>query len=246
MLVQLGYTVLYKNIGDTSSVTEESILGDPTFWECLKDKSQYDFRYIWTGGLCDTDAYTNIVAVAGRYNEASLADWPDSTSESDDNKMGRGDVTALIDVDESGFTANATQVNAIKEIQSWVENNNSIFYQDNNEMGKYAAIFAPQVDIRVSKDADYGDSDDTTVLRVPASFYYLACAAKASENYAEWYAVAGYQRGVSDFTVVGKSLPLGDLAIQKLEPRTTWNDKKTTRSVNVITTIRTLNNQTYL
>lgn len=85
-------------------------------------------------------------------------------------------------------------------------------------MGKYAAMFAPQIAIEVSKDVDY--SDETT-LTIPASIYYLACAAKAAENYAEWYAVAGYQRGVCDFRVVGKSLPLGDLAVQKLEPRCT-------------------------
>lgn len=247
LLVQIGYTILYKNIGDTStSKTEEDVLGDSSFWECLKDKSQYDFRYICTGGICDANAYTNIVKIAGRYNDSKLADWPSKSTENIEEEQGRGDVTALIDVDESGFTADATQVNAIKEIQSWVVNNNNIFCTDNNEMGKYAAIFAPHVDIRISKDADYGDTDDSPVVRVPATFYYLACAAKASENYAEWYPVAGYQRGVSDFTVVGKSLPLGEIAVQKLEPRYSWNDNETTRSVNVITTIRTLNNNTYL
>ena len=56
-------------------------------------------------------------------------------------------------------------------------------------------------------------------MTFPASFHYLACAAKAAENYNEWYAVAGYTRGVSSYSINSVGCKFGEEAVQALEPR---------------------------
>ncbi len=256
MLIKLGYTVLYKKIDPSAG---EASLSKPDFWECFKDKSTYDFRYICTGGRYNPSIYKQIIQVVGKqYVDNELTDTA---------VYGRGDATALIDVNEEdttafvSYTASKTQSTAITAIKSWVTTNEDIFSISSKDVGKYVGIFAPRTIINVSKDmidnlveSDDSSNGSTYNVVVPGSFYYLACAAKAQENnYAEWYAVAGYQRGISDLTVVGTTLPLGDLAVQSLEPRTGWqvtNIDKTTyvggRSVNVITKLRTVGNTYYL
>ena len=99
---------------------------------------------------------------------------------------------------------------------------------------KYAAIFAPSVDYSMPVDKVY---KNTTF---PASFHYLACAARARENYNEWYAVAGYTRGISKYSVNGLGFKFGEAAIDALEPRYsktigTGKDAKTfDKAVNLI------------
>ena len=66
----------------------------------------------------------------------------------------------------------------------------------------------------------------------PASFHYLACAARTFERYNEWYAVAGYNRGISNYAVATTSVKLGEIAINTLAPRTTNN--YTNKSINLI------------
>lgn len=256
LLIKLGYTILYKKIESSAG---EASLTQPDFWECFKDKSTYDFRYICTGGRYDPNIYQQIIQVAGKqYVDTELTDT---------TVYGRGDVTALIDVNEEDTTAFAsyvtskTQSAAITAIKSWVTTNDGIFNISSKDIGKYVGIFAPRTIINVAKDMidNLAETDDvsngsTYDIVIPGSFYYLACAAKAQENnYAEWYAVAGYQRGISDLTVVGTTLPLGDLAVQSLEPRTGWQVTSSTettsvggRSVNVITKLRTVGNTYYL
>ena len=245
ILLSLGYTILYKKILNDQSKT----ISDWDWWEPLVDKANYDFRYISLGGYSDDTAIRNALKVAARYSEASLADWPSSGTIATESGQGRGDVTVLVDVDESNFGNNLTQSEAIKNIQSWIVSESDYFKtaSGGKDLGKYGAICAPKARILVSSDNIYdGTNKGTTEIEIPCSIYYLACAAKASETYAEWYPVAGYVRGVSDFTVVGTTLPLGDLAVQSLQPRTTWaTDTSVTRSVNVLTKIKTLNNQYY-
>jgi hypothetical protein len=86
----------------------------------------------------------------------------------------------------------------------------------------------------------------------PASFHYLACAANsANNNFAEWYANAGYTRGVSKYTIESTGCKLGEIAVQSLEPRfllkigkelnkeeTAYNDINTTVAVNLIIKIK--------
>ena len=122
------------------------------------------------------------------------------------NSTGRGDCIALCDISEHVYkNSNVTaQSQAIEAIQTEV-----------SEMpaSKYAAIFAPSVDYSMPVDKVY---ENTTF---PASFHYLACAARARENYNEWYAVAGYTRGISKYSVNGLGFKFGEAAIDALEPR---------------------------
>lgn len=103
MLVQLGYTILYKQIESESDLVKSD------FWECLKDKSTYDFRYICTGGRYDTSVYTQIIDVVGKYNVKT---------ELTDNKIyGRGDATALIDICEDELDDITSQSKCIESIR---------------------------------------------------------------------------------------------------------------------------------
>ena len=64
----------------------------------------------------------------------------------------------------------------------------------------------------------------------------MACAAKAAENYNEWYAIAGYDRGVSDYAIKSVGCKFGDIAVNALCPRNNKSDVK--KAVNVIAKIK--------
>lgn len=100
-LLGLGYTVFYKKYNDlsdddlnTDMANDLEELADPNFWEALKDKTNYDFRYIMTGYLSGGEATENIINVAKE----------------------RGDCIALLDIDSSvyrGEIARDTKINNI-------------------------------------------------------------------------------------------------------------------------------------
>lgn len=173
-----------------------SELADPNFWECLRDKSTYDFRYLVTGLLTNNDgANSCILSIADHSAEVLLDDAS--------IKDGRGDCIALIDLDCAAYE-DKTQSQAItplaKEAAKWAST--------------YAAVFAPYVTYIMPEDTIYNNST------FPASFHYLACAANSdNNNYAEWYANAGYTRGVSKYTIQTTGCKLGEIAVQSLEPR---------------------------
>ena len=87
-LLGLGYTVFYKKYNTLSD------LADSTFWEALKDKTNYDFRYIMTGYLSGGEATENIINVA----------------------KSRGDCIALIDIDSNAYKGEAARNTKIDEI----------------------------------------------------------------------------------------------------------------------------------
>lgn len=100
-LLGLGYTVFYKkynNLSDndlnTDMANDLEELAKPAFWEALKDKTNYDFRYIMTGYLSGGEATENIINVAKE----------------------RGDCIALLDIDSSAYKgedARDTKINNI-------------------------------------------------------------------------------------------------------------------------------------
>lgn len=231
-LLGLGYTVLYKKmteytiteinalatdvenlkLGENGAPEVDAIgakqiaanksaavneLADPNFWECLRDKSTYDFRYLVTGLLTNNDgANTCILSIADHSQEVLL----DDASIQD----GRGDCIALIDLDCAAYEQK-TQKEAIpslaKEAAKWGS--------------AYAACFAPYVEYILADDDDYNNNKI-----FPASFHYLACAANSSaNNFSEWYANAGFTRGVSKYTIRTTGCKLGEIAVQSLEPR---------------------------
>lgn len=91
-LLGLGYTVFYKKYDKTKEVSKQ--LADPNFWEALKDKTNYDFRYIMTGYLSGAEAAENIINVA----------------------KNRGDCIALLDIDSSAYKGEAARNTKITNI----------------------------------------------------------------------------------------------------------------------------------
>lgn len=209
-LLGLGYTVLFKKLNTVDD------LRNATFWAPLKDKSVFNFRYVMTGGYYDVEAMNQIIALAEFNNEVKLED-----ADTLNNECGRGDCIALCDIDEDGYNVDPAS-------------STSLIVSNIGAAAKaitaspYAAIFAPRV--TYVKSQKYLDTWGNATF--PASFHYLACAARAFKNYAEWYAVAGYNRGLSDLAISHTSVKLGEIAINTLAPRIL--NKYTNKSINLI------------
>jgi hypothetical protein len=179
-----------------AEATATAQINDGNFWECLKDKSTYDFRYLVTGLLTNNDMANKCIFEIADHSEEILLD--DASIQD-----GRGDCIALIDLDCATYEGK-TQTQAIpamaKEAAEWAS--------------AYAAVFAPYVTYLMSDDPVYNNKT------FPASFHYLACAANSSNNnFNEWYANAGYTRGVARYTIESTGCKFGEVAIQALEPR---------------------------
>lgn len=258
-LLNMGYTIYYVNMGEfypdkTGSTGKTAIfnalkaLGSDAFWEDLRDKTTYDYRFIITGfiegGSAETRAYYNYMQEANRAIStlASYENAPDETADVFTHTKKRGDCVALLDLDEAAIerTANAGlssgAVLTTKKIVSAIK-------QEINTLpasaDKYSAVFCPSVTYSNNSKAGANDYNNS---RFPASFHYLACFDNMlANNFREWFAAAGFTRGTATLTVTSTYFDLGDLAVQALEPRFK-NDKDATpidKAVNVI--VRNLN-----
>ena len=216
-LLGLGYTVLYKKLDAAKSLSEQ--LEDSEFWEPLRDKSVFNFRYIMTGGYYKAGAMNQIVKLANFIN--SNADLETSeTLLAKEN--GRGDCIALCDLDED--TYNIKPGLTTDSLATNMGNAAAVI-----EESPYAAIFAPRVEYVMDPNSIKAFAYNT---RFPASFHYLACAAKAFSKYNEWFAVAGYNRGVSKYDVANTSVKIGEILVNTLAPRV--ENKYTKKSINLI------------
>lgn len=206
-LLGLGYPVLYKKYDP-----ENDDLGDAEYWDSLKDKATYDFRFIINGLLTDNvDANTQITVVATHHDDDRA-----------EINNGRGDCTALCDIDESIYNTVANRASRVALFNA--------IKPEALALGKYAAWFAPSVCLK-------GTSSKYVNHKFPASFYYLACFKNALDNgFAEWYAAAGYTRGVCKYIVESTDVNFGEYLINALEPRT--NESGLLAAVNVIAKIR--------
>ena len=126
---------------------------------------------------------------------------------------GRGDCIALIELAESCYTNNTTSktrpetliAQGIKEMSSEI-----------GEEGAYCALTVPSVYYNMSGE----------IKKFPGSFHYLACfMSSLSSGFAEWYAAAGYTRGVSSYVIDHTAVKLGEIAINALEPRNLVDDE---------------------
>lgn len=212
-LLGLGYTVLYKKLNNAND------LNNSAFWEPLKDKSVFNFRYVMTGGYYSVAAMNEIVKLATFLNENASIENSETLV---GTPNGRGDCIALCDLDEvtysirGGLSTETLALNigaAAKAIDE----------------SPYAAIFAPRVTYAMD---DKYVKPFANNKEFPASFHYLACAAKAFSKYNEWYAVAGYNRGVSKYAIANTTVKVGEILVNTLAPRTT--NKYTDRSINLI------------
>lgn len=226
-LLKLGYTVLYRVIDQDfmDSLKKAGTERDEEInkvIEPLKDKSVYDFRYVVTGFMNET-YFANALAL-------QLCEAVNETSVSEVASNGRGDCILLVDIPYSWYTAQddsnipspLTQVDAVENIK----NNLASGIIES----KYVAIFAPYVKYNftnneVSGYISEGENDGLLDGKTfPASFHYLACAAKSNSVYNEWYAVAGYTRGISDYDVAGLGCTFGENAANVLQPRQITSD----------------------
>lgn len=207
-LLGLGYTVLYKKLDSTIYLSSES------FWKPLKDKTLYDFRYLMSGLLAGTkEVNDQMVKVAHIISENESFDTIDPLV------RGRGDCIALLDIAETAYKGK-NQSDAIDGILNATKD-------DFTTKSKYAAIFVPTVTYSSVDSAAAFENNKT----FPASFHYLACAARSSETYNEWYANAGYTRGISKYTVESVGCKLGEAAVNVLQKRTAL--KETDASGNI-------------
>lgn len=133
---------------------------------------------------------------------------------------GRGDCIALIELDENAYVASSSKPEiAIIEAINKMSNISS-----DPDKGKYCAMTVPSVYYKMSDSSEFDNNK-----KFPGSFHYLACFINSLKlGFAEWYAAAGYTRGVSGYTVDYTSVKLGEIAINALEPRniSTVNDPK--------------------
>ena len=207
---QIAYELV--KLGYTVLFKKMKVFGDlvsDTFWAPLKDRSVYDFRYVING----------VIKNNATANEAIIKLASCIKGSEDAENAGRGDCTALCDIDANLYEGK-TQSAAISCIQSATLKDST-----------YAAYFAPFVTYNLTQDSEFSNN-----MTFPASFHYLACAAKAAENYNEWYAVAGYTRGVSSYSINSIGCKFGEEAVQALEPRYQKNGLKV--AVNLIIKVK--------
>jgi hypothetical protein len=121
---------------------------------------------------------------------------------------GRGDCVALIELDERYYIGVTDKpevaiANATQEIELTHDNS------------KYCAMTVPSVIYKMEVEEAFGNNK-----KFPGAFHYLACFINSlKQGFAEWYAAAGYTRGVSSYTIDYTSVKLGEIAINALEPR---------------------------
>lgn len=221
-LLGLGYTVYFKVLSTNSPALDQ--LSDSKFWEPLKQKSVYRIRYLTSGGCYDSKVVEEMQKIAYVNNKAKIEDVDVYGKE-----VGRGDVIVLADIDESATDiVNATTKDEL--LRAFGEEAK----QFSGNGGKFTAVFAP----RVAYDFGYSEDDVYSNDQLfPASFHYLACAAYAQERYAEWYAVAGYTRGICGKPIKYLTKTFGDVDVNTLCPRVA-NTYATGAAINLIITER--------
>lgn len=204
-LLGLGFPIIYKKIQPGCALQTFSSVD---FWDCFRDRSLYNFRYIMTGWAADEDAN-----VAAGNILTQIADFNNSVTLEDADTLlstnGRGDCTALCDFSEKEIdtTSLSKLVTTTGQAINTITGN------------KYVGIFGPRVVYNMTKaEADLFEGGDSAKT-FPASFHYLACLANALSSYNEWYAVAGYTRGIAARTVVATTIKYGDIANNTLAPR---------------------------
>ena len=157
---------------------------------------------------------------------ANLAKY---TADTEDKIPGRGDCVALIELDEVSYknTGSNPEVAIIKAI-----NEMSNITPEN---GKFCAMTVPSVVYDMVDNTVFGNNK-----KFPGAFHYLACFMNSLQSgFAEWYAAAGYTRGVSSYRIKHTTVTLGEIAINALEPRNTDNSEGSPKfACNVIANFR--------
>jgi hypothetical protein len=181
-----------------------------------------------------SDTFTDADFAAANAAIARLAHYKaEVASDGSEDEMavssGRGDCIALIEVDESKYISGEGRpenrivnvINAMADI--------------NADNGKYCACTVPSVVYKMTADERFDGN-----RKFPGAFHYLACFKNSlGLGFAEWYAAAGYTRGVSSYVIDYTTVKLGEVAIQALEPRNIKDQSAQPKfAVNVIANFR--------
>ena len=165
-------------------------------------------------------------------NIANLAFYAyDTTSKEPVADVGRGDCIALIELDEKVYANQDSSESATNDIIQGIKTmgNSSV----TKAMGSYCALTVPSVTYTMTANESFASNK-----KFPGAFHYLACFINSlNSGFAEWYAAAGYTRGISSYTIEKATVKLGEVAINALEPRNK-NDNSPTFACNVITNFR--------
>ena len=192
----------------------------------LKDVLKAEFGDAFTES--DFDAANAAIAKLAHYKAAK-----DSYGNEDemDPESGRGDCIALIEVDESKYITKVSGKRPENQIVDAVNAMASI----TSDNGKYCACTAPSVVYKMTANERFDGNK-----KFPGAFHYLACLKNSlGLGFAEWYAAAGYTRGVSSYTINHTSVKLGEVAVQALEPRNIKDQETQPKfAVNVIANFR--------
>lgn len=158
------------------------------------DINQIDEQYITTNKI---NIINGFIANLASYNA--------------DKQSGRGDCTALIELDERRYTTKSADTSTIESVISAINEMTQI----NKINGQYCAMTVPSVQYKMADNKTFGNNKT-----FPGAFHYLACFINSlSSGFAEWYAAAGYTRGVSSYVIDKTSVKFGEIAINALEPR---------------------------
>lgn len=232
---QDAYTRLLAGLKDGDSL--EGVTVDPTnppegcagFVKPTKAKTASFYTYTEVSDGCLSDEADTLKtaikdSVAGGITTsmindanaciANLAKY--TVDDNDDAIPGRGDCVALIEVDEAKYTKSdflsfKPEVRIIKAI-------NEMTHIDSAN-GKFCAMTVPSVHYKMAIDKENPNEFGNNV-KFPGAFHYLACFVNSLKlGFAEWYAAAGYTRGVASYMIDYTTVKLGEIAINALEPR---------------------------
>lgn len=154
----------------------------------------------------DTKSFTTGVLNTINGNIVKLASYRVDEETGEVFTDGRGDCTALIELDENAYVRSDSNDRPETLIIRGIQNMSSSI----GENGAYCAMTVPSVYYKMNNDT----------VKFPGAFHYLACFMNSlSSGFAEWYAAAGYNRGVSSYVIDHTSVKLGEIAINALEPR---------------------------
>lgn len=162
--------------------------------------SRHDEKHVTPGVFNDINS-----------NIAKLASYT-TNKEGNVINAGRGDCIALIELAENCYVNTGSNkrpeiliAEVIKGMPAAVVDN-----------GAYCAMTVPSVYYNMSG----------SIKKFPGAFHYLACFMNSLRTgFAEWYAAAGYTRGVCGYTIDHTSVKLGEIAINALEPRFLVDDE---------------------
>lgn len=153
---------------------------------------------------------------SSEFNEANkliaeIASFVTKTAE-EGKDTGRGDCVALLELDETTYL----DTGSIDRPEILMKNGlTSTLQSITNNHGAYCAVTVPSVVYKTAfNDAFKGNK------KFPGAFHYLSCfMSSLRQDFAEWYAAAGYTRGTCGYAVDHTTVKLGEIAINVLEPR---------------------------